>query len=41
MYQGEYLNIASMAPDWEPGYAAGRKPLIPGINMVQDKSTWQ
>jgi aspartate aminotransferase len=58
MYEGEFLNIANVAPDlvprlvvvngmsksfsmtgWRVGYAAGPKPLIAGMNMVQDQST--
>ena len=58
MYQGEFLNIANVAPDlvprlvvvngmsksysmtgWRLGYTAGPKPLIVGMNLVQDQST--
>jgi aspartate aminotransferase len=58
MYEGEFLNIANVAPDlvprlvvvngmsksfsmtgWRLGYAAGPKPLIAGMSMVQDQST--
>ncbi|WP_224248983.1 pyridoxal phosphate-dependent aminotransferase [Hyalangium gracile] len=58
LYQGEFLNIANVAPDlfprlvvvngmskaysmtgWRLGYAAGPKPLISGMQMIQDQST--
>ena len=58
LYEGEFLNIANVAPDlfprlvvvngmskaysmtgWRLGYAAGPKPLIAGMQMVQDQST--
>lgn len=58
LYQGQFLNIANVAPElfprlvvvngmskaysmtgWRLGYAAGPKPLIAGMQMVQDQST--
>lgn len=58
LYEGQFLNIANVAPDlfprlvvvngmskaysmtgWRLGYAAGPKPLIAGMQMIQDQST--
>jgi aspartate aminotransferase len=58
LYQGQFLNIANVAPElfprlvvvngmskaysmtgWRLGYAAGPKPLIAGMQMIQDQST--
>ncbi|MFL5345559.1 MAG: pyridoxal phosphate-dependent aminotransferase [Hyalangium sp.] len=58
LYEGQFLNIANVAPDlvprlvvvngmskaysmtgWRLGYAAGPKPLITGMQMIQDQST--
>jgi aspartate aminotransferase len=58
LYEGQFLNIANVAPDlvprlvvvngmskaysmtgWRLGYAAGPKPLISGMQMIQDQST--
>lgn len=58
LYQGQFLNIANVAPElfprlvvvngmskaysmtgWRLGYAAGPKPLISGMQMIQDQST--
>jgi aspartate aminotransferase len=58
LYEGQFANIANVAPDlvprlvvvngmskaysmtgWRLGYAAGPKPLISGMQMIQDQST--
>ncbi|HVG61163.1 MAG TPA: pyridoxal phosphate-dependent aminotransferase [Hyalangium sp.] len=58
LYEGQFANIANVAPDlvprlvvvngmskaysmtgWRLGYAAGPKPLIAGMQMIQDQST--
>lgn len=58
LYEGQFLNIANVAPDlfprlvvtngmskayamtgWRLGYAAGPKPLIAAMQMIQDQST--
>jgi aspartate aminotransferase len=58
LYEGQFTNIANVAPDliprlvvvngmskaysmtgWRLGYAAGPKPLIAGMQMIQDQST--
>lgn len=58
LYEGQFLNIANVAPElmprlvavnglskaysmtgWRLGYAAGPKPLIAGMQMIQDQST--
>ncbi|WP_224366632.1 pyridoxal phosphate-dependent aminotransferase [Hyalangium versicolor] len=58
LYEGQFANIANVAPDlfprlvvvnglskaysmtgWRSGYAAGPKPLIAGMQMIQDQST--
>jgi aspartate aminotransferase len=58
LYEGQFLNIANVAPElvprlvvvngmskaysmtgWRLGYAAGPKPLISAMQMIQDQST--
>ena len=58
LYEGQFVNIANVAPDlfprvvvvngmskaysmtgWRLGYTAGPKPLISGMQLVQDQST--